>query len=139
MVAAQAERSVLNALSTAGAAILSVFLIAWVTSFRLEETGQVTGVLRMYVEPLVVECVAAVIAGAALGFLLRTARPALYGLLLAVVLIAYRGASTTISWANLRWEDAAWLLLDMLLPALLAGAAAVWLGRRRSAALQVGT
>jgi hypothetical protein len=132
----QAGRIALNVLSTAGAALLYVFLVAWVMSFTLPGTGdQVTGVLRMYIEPLFIACVAAVIAGVALGYLLRTARPLSYGLLLGGLLVMYRDAMTTVFWSHLRWQDAAWLLLDVLLPALVAAAATLWLYQRRRVAL----
>lgn len=122
-----------NVALTAAAALLYVVLIGW--SAALQSTllgpGPISGRFLMYVLPLLGECLAAALAGAGLGYFLRTDRPVLYGILLTAVLALFRWFSMTIYYRNLHWEHAAWMVASLLLPAYVAAAATVWRSRRR--------
>lgn len=129
----QVGRGVVNALAVVGAALLYVFLAALFTSVQYGNSGgQVSGRLQVYVVPLLVDCLAAALAGAALGLaLLKTGRPSVYGALLGGAIALYHWASTTVVSRNLDPESFGWIALAVLLPALVGAAVSIWLARRR--------
>ena len=133
-MARNVARGVVNTLATTGAALLYVFLAALFTSVQYGSSGggQVSGRLQVYVVPLLVDCLAAALAGAALGLaLLKTGRPSVYGAPLGGAIALYHWASTTVVSRNLDPESFAWIALAVLLPALVGATASIWLARRR--------
>ena len=121
-----------NVLAVLGA--VAVYLILWTWAASLESAlwgPQVSGTLRIYALPLLLQCLAAALAGVGLGVLLRTGRPVVYAGLLAILLPLYQVLNTTVY--HLEWWNAVWLALSVVLPALAAAAAALWLARRRGA------
>ena len=134
----QVGRGVVNTLAVAGAALLYVFLAALFTSVQYGSSGggQVSGRLQVYGVPILVDCLAAALAGAALGLVLvKSSRPSLYGALLGGAIALYHWASTTVVSRNLDPESFAWIALAVLLPALVGAAVSTWLaGRRRPGA-----
>ena len=130
----QVGRGVVNALAVVGAVLLYIFLAALFASVETGSSGdgQVSGRLQVYVVPLLVGCLAAALAGAALGLaLMKSSRPSLYGALLGGGIVLYHWASTTVVWRNLDPESFGWIALAVLLPALVGAAASIWLARRR--------
>jgi hypothetical protein len=133
-VARNVARGVVNTLATIGAVLLYVFLAALFASVATGSSGdgQVSGRLQVYVVPLLVDCLAAALAGAALGLaLVRTGRPSLYGALLGGGIVLYHCASTTVVWRNLDPESFGWIALAALLPALVGTVVAGWLAHKR--------
>ncbi|HEX7182230.1 MAG TPA: hypothetical protein VF756_10330 [Thermoanaerobaculia bacterium] len=127
------NREIVNAGLTAAAALAYVILIGWFAALEwtLRGSGPVSGRFLMYIVPLLGECLAAALVGAGLGYLLRTDRPVVYSVLLGAALALFRWFSTTIYFQNVHWEDAAWIVASLLLPAYVAAAATIWLSRRR--------
>jgi hypothetical protein len=128
-------------LVTMVAAVVYVLLLGWISSveWAIHGGGSVSGNLRIWVVPILIECLAAALIGVGLGALLQTDRPALYGILLGSALLLFRAAATTVHFGSARWQDLAWIGLDLLLPACVAAAATLWgHRRRRAAALKVG-
>lgn len=114
--------------------LLYIFLAALFASVETGSSGdgQVSGRLQVYVVPILVDCLAAALAGAALGLaLVKSSRPSFYGALLGGGIVLYHWVSTTVVWRNLDSESFAWIVLAALLPALVGAAVTTWLARRR--------
>jgi len=113
------------------AAVMYVFIVAWIRSRELDLSGpqQVTGTFRIWVLPLLEACLVAAAVGAGLASFLKTDRPVGYALLFGGALVFWWWWSTTIFKPD--WQDALWLALDALLPAVVAAAVTLWLYRRR--------
>jgi hypothetical protein len=131
-----AGQNVLNVLAIAAALAVYVIVTGMVSAltWSLLGDGQTSSIFLMYVLPLLENALAAGVAGALLGLCLRTDRPVLFGSLLGGALVLYGWMSTTIYWGTARWQDVAWVGLDILAPALVAAATTVWLSRRRGPA-----
>jgi hypothetical protein len=131
-----AGQNVLNVLAILAALAVYVILtgMASALTWGLLGDGQTSSIFLMYVLPLLESALAAAAAGALLGLCLRTDRPVLFGCLLGGALVLYSSMRTTVNWDAARWQDLAWVGLDILAPALVAAAATVWLSRRRGPA-----
>jgi hypothetical protein len=127
----QLGQELVNLLGVIAATLMYVFVYAWILSFQSPLSGQVSGALLIWIVPLLIECLVAAGAGAALGLLLRTDRPVVYAILFGSALVVWRWTSMTIG--HPRWQDALWITLDVLLPAFVATAVTLWLCRRREA------
>jgi hypothetical protein len=134
MILSGEKADLVNVVLTAAAALAYVILIGWLAALQslVLGPGPISGRFQIYVLPLLGECLAAALVGAGLGYLLRTTgRPVVYGILLGAALALFRWFSMTIQYQNLLWEDAAWIVAGLLLPACVAAAATIWLSRRR--------
>lgn len=129
-------RNALNVLAIAAAATVYILIrgITGALLFGLFEGGPTSNVFLMYVLPVLESCLAAGIAGALLGLCLRTEHPVFFGSLLGGVLVLYNSMRITVNWDAARWQDIAWIGLDILGPAVVAAAVTVWLYRRRGPA-----
>lgn len=127
-------RGVVNTLATTGAVLLYILLAALFASVETSSSGdgQVSGRSQVYVVPILVDCLAAALAGTALGLaLVKPGRPSLYGALLGGGIVLYHCASTTVVWRNLDLETFGWIALAVLLPALVGAFVATRLAHRR--------
>lgn len=133
-------QTLINVLGIA-AAFLTFYLVLGLTSGYLLHEEPVFDLFRMNILPILQSCLAAAAGGAVLGFCLRTDRPGTYAMVLAGVLAVYGITSWTI-YSGVRWQDVAWVVLSVAMPALVAGLVAFWLarwlgGRRRPEPLAV--
>jgi hypothetical protein len=124
-------QDLVNVLAVAIAALMYIFIIAWIHSRELDLSGthQVSGTFRIWVVPLLEACLVAAAVGAGLASFLKTDRPVGYALLFGGALVFWWWWSTTIF--NPAWQDALWLALDALLPAAVAATVTLRLYRRR--------
>lgn len=122
-------QTLINVLGIA-AAFLTYYLVLGLISGYLLREEPASDIFRMYILPILQSCLAAAAGGAALGFCLRTDRPGTYAMLLAGVIVVYGASSWTI-YSGADWQNVAWVVLSVLVPALVAGLVAFWLGRRR--------
>jgi hypothetical protein len=133
MTPQHAGQNVLNVLAIVAAAAMCAVITGMMTSltFELFGGGQTSNIFLMYVLPLLVNCLAAAIAGVLSGLCLRTDHPVFFASLLGGVLVLYRCLLMTVNWDAARWQDLTWIGIDILAPALLAAAVTVLLSRRR--------
>jgi hypothetical protein len=135
-IAEPMKSEIADVLLTLGAAVVYVFLLGWITSVEWAAHGgePISGTFQIWILPLLIESLVAGLLGLGVGTLLRTDRSTLYGALLGAALFSFYAAATTVNFGGARWQDLAWITLDLLLPACMAAAATVWGHRRRKAA-----